>query len=66
MIYVFIYLLLIYFAAKSFVVSIWFKAPGWLKGCLLVSGRGSGKSQTPGGEEGPLKGLWAPKAPSHA
>ena len=39
--------------AKSVIVSIWFNAwertPRWLKGSPVVSGRGSGKSQIPGG-----------------
>ena len=43
-------------AAKSFIVSIWSRAweraPGWLKGGLVVSGRGSGRSQTTGGCRG--------------
>lgn len=49
------------FSAKSFIVYIWStaweKAPGWLKGYLVVSGRGSGRNETPGACRGPLRGL---------
>ena len=47
------------FAAKSFIVFLLGpgleEAPGWLKGCPVAAGRGSGRSQTPGGAGGPSK-----------
>ena len=42
------------------------RGASWLKGCLVTAGRGSGRSHTPGGAEGPLEGLWAPQAPGPA
>ena len=32
----------------------------------MAAGRGLGRSQTPGGAEGTLEGLWAPQVPGHA
>ena len=64
------FFLFFYCSAKIFVsiwCTAWERAPGWLKSCLVASGRGSGRSPyTSGMTEGPLQGCWAPEAPSGA